>query len=72
MLPPTDTKHVIWPALITDIFTMAFELQATNQGIIPVWFYSYRHFIRFFDILIFIMVYRSLKKYQDRQESHPH
>lgn len=24
MLPPSDSKHIIWPALLTDIFTMAF------------------------------------------------
>ena len=72
MLPPSDSKHVVWPAFFTDIFTMAFEVQITNQGIIPFWFYSYRHFIRFFDMMIFVIVYQSLKKYRNRRETHPH
>jgi hypothetical protein len=24
MLPPSDSKHIVWPVLLTDIFTMAF------------------------------------------------
>ncbi len=38
----------------------------------PFWFYSYRHFIRFFDWMIFVVVYQSLKKYKKRRETHPH
>lgn len=67
MLPPSDSKHIIWPALLTDIFTMAFQVQLTNQGILPFWFYSYRHYIRFFDLIIFVIVYQSLKKYKKRR-----
>ncbi len=72
MLPPSDSKHIVWPAFLTDVFTMTFEVQITNQGILPFWFYSYRHFIRFFDCMIFVVVYQSLKKYKKRRETHPH
>ncbi len=67
MFPPSDSKHIIWPAFMTDIFTMAFEVQLTNQGILPFWFYSYRHYIRFFDLIIMVIVYQSLKKYKNRR-----
>ncbi len=72
MLPPCDSKHIVWPALLTDVFTMAFEVQLTNQGILPFWFYSYRHYIRFFDLIILVIVYQSLKKYKKRRETHSH
>ena len=64
LLPPTDTKHIIWPALVTDVFTMIPELLITNCAATPFWFYSFRHFIRFFDYLCFGAIYFSLKNYK--------
>jgi len=71
-LPPTDTKHIVWPAITTDLFTTVIELQITTCGATPFWFYSFRHFIRFLDYATFAIIYFSLKRYKNRRETHPH
>ncbi len=71
-LPPSDSKHMVWGVLVTDILTMVKEVEITNQAIIPFWLYSFKHYIRFFDWLTLIILFFALKRHQSRRLSHPH
>ena len=71
-LPPIDSKYAVLPAIMTDITTMAVEAQLANEGALPFWYYSFRHYIRFFDLIVLIMVFVAMKRMADRIKSHPY
>ena len=72
MLPMTDSKHLIWPAIVTQIGTMAVEGSMANRGMLPFWFYSYRHFIGLFYFILFTINFMAMHRLSKRRKSHPH
>jgi hypothetical protein len=54
------SKYMVAPALGADISTLLIEGSLTNQGVLPFWFLNAKHFINFFDVLTFAIIYRAL------------
>jgi len=62
MLPETDNKHLVWPAILTQISTMVAEGVMTNKGMVPFWFYSHRHYIGLFYLIMFVINYNAMSR----------
>ena len=62
MLPETDNKHLVWPAIITQISTMVAEGVMANKGMLPFWFYSHRHYIGLFYFIMFVINYNAMSR----------
>ena len=67
MIPETDSKHMIWPALFTQITTTTVESIMANKGLLPFWFYSYRHYIGLAYIVIFITNFVAMRRLHKRR-----
>ena len=72
MLPATDNKHYVWPAVITQLSTMLIEGTMVNKGFMPFWFYSHRHFIGLFYFVMFFINYKAMSRRAMRRKTHPH
>lgn len=72
MLPETDSPHQMWAATVTQISTMVVEGVMVNKGILPFWYYSYRHYIGLFLFVMFIINFTALKRLEHRRSSHSH
>ncbi len=72
MLPETDSKHQIWPALITQLGTMTVEGNMANRGMLTFWFYSHRHYVGLFFFVMFVINYNAMSRQAKRRKSHPH
>lgn len=72
MIPETDDKHLVWPAIVTQISTMTVEGIMVNKGILPFWYYSYRHYIGLFYFVMFIINFTAMKRLENRRKSHAH
>lgn len=71
-LPSSDNKFIVFPTFVADLATLTVEAQAANFGFYPFWLYSYRHYIRFFDLVIIISTFFALRNMQNRVKTHPH
>ncbi len=72
MLPETDSKHMVWPAIITQISTLVVEGTMANKGMLPFWFYSHRHYIGLFYFVMFVINYNAMSRLAKRRKSHAH
>jgi hypothetical protein len=72
MLPETDNKHRVWPAVVTQITTMFVEGTMANKGMLPFWFYSHRHYIGLFYFVMFLITYKAMSRLDTRRSTHPH
>ena len=72
MLPPSDNKYIVFGTFAGDFLCMMVEAQLANFGIFPFWFYSYRHYIRFFDWISLGINFIALKNLRNRIDSHGH
>ena len=72
MLPETDSKHLAWPAVITQVVTMFIEGTMANKGLLPFWFYSHRHYIGLFYFIMFFINYNAMSKLATRRTTHSH
>ena len=70
MIPETDSKHMIWPALFTQITTTTVESIMANKGLLPFWFYSYRHYIGLAYIVMFITNFVAMRRLHKRRQTH--
>lgn len=60
-LPSSDSKFIVFPTFVADLGTLVVEAQAANFGFYPFWLYSYRHYIRFFELAIIVATYFALR-----------
>ena len=72
MLPESDSKHMVWPAMLTQMSTLFVEGTMANKGMIPFWFYSHRHYIGLFLIIMFVINYAVMNRLAKRRKSHSH
>ena len=72
MLPEMDSKHMVWPAVVTQIGTMMVEGIMVNKGMLPFWFYSHRHYIGLFYFIMFLISYKAMSRLAMRRKSHSH
>jgi hypothetical protein len=72
MIPETDNKHLVWPAVATQLGSLVVEGVMVNKGILPFWFYSYRHYIGICYFIMFIINFTAVKRLEDRRLTHPH
>jgi hypothetical protein len=72
LLPETDSKHLVWPAVVTQLGTMVVEGTMVNKGMLPFWFYSHRHYIGLFYFVMFIINYNAMSRLAKRRKSHAH
>ena len=66
LLPPSDSKYIVFPTFLADVGTLMLEAQMTNYGVYPFWMYSFRHYARFFDWITLGIVFFALHNYRKR------
>jgi len=62
MLPETDNKHLVWPALATQLGTLIVEGVMVNKGVLPFWFYSFRHYIGLCYFVMFVINFTAMNR----------
>lgn len=72
MIPETDDKNLVWPAVVTQFSTLIVEGVMVNKGILPFWFYSYRHYIGIYYFIMFIINFTAIKRLEKRRTTHSH
>jgi hypothetical protein len=72
IIPETDNKHLVWPAVLTQFSSLVVEGVMVNKGILPFWFYSYRHYIGLCYFIMFIINFTAIKRLEQRRTTHPH